>query len=119
MHQLHPGAHPQLAEDVAQAEVDRARAEEELRGDVAVAEPLRHTLGDLHLLGRQLVQSARIAPASALPAGARLPLRAFGPQATPERFEGLERRSQMATGVPAPPRPAQELAERQLRPRAL
>src|SRR3954470_9311841 len=43
-----------LAEDVAQVEVDGAWADEQLRGDVAVGQPLAREGGDLAFLGGQL-----------------------------------------------------------------
>ena len=63
--QLDARGDPELAIDVAQVEVDRARAEEELARDVAVGAPLGDELGDLHLLRGELVERARIAPARA------------------------------------------------------
>jgi hypothetical protein len=46
-------ADPEFLEDVAQVVVDRARADEEPRRDLAVGCALTHKLNDLQLLGRQ------------------------------------------------------------------
>ena len=51
---LRARADAELPEDVAEVGGDRARAEEELRGDLAVAEPLRDEVCDLQLLLGQL-----------------------------------------------------------------
>jgi hypothetical protein len=51
-----------LAEDVAEVEVDRPRAEEQLRRDLAVGQPLGDETGDLDFLRGELVERARVAP---------------------------------------------------------
>src|SRR5262245_52947712 len=51
----------ELREHVAQVRVDRARREEQLRGDLLVGHPLGDEAGDLELLRRELVDGARLA----------------------------------------------------------
>jgi hypothetical protein len=70
--ELHARRHAELAEDVAEVEVDRPGAEEEVRCDLPVAEPLRHEAGDLELLLREVLARARLAPACRLAARAEL-----------------------------------------------
>jgi hypothetical protein len=53
---------PELAEDVAEVEVDRPRAEEQLRRDLAVGPPFGDEAGDLDLLRGELVERVRVAP---------------------------------------------------------
>src|SRR5262249_5711458 len=53
--ELRARADAELAEDIAEVGGDRARAEEELRSNLAVAEPLRDEVCDLQLLLGQLV----------------------------------------------------------------
>src|SRR4029450_7380961 len=53
--ELRARADAELPEDVAKGGGDRGRAEEELRSNLAVAEPLRDEVCDLQLLLGQLV----------------------------------------------------------------
>ncbi len=61
--QLPAGADPELGEHLAQVPLDGAGAEEQPRSDLRVGEPFVGELGDLPLLGGQLV--ARLDPALA------------------------------------------------------
>ena len=95
--QLAAGAHVELAEDAAQVEVDRLRAEEERGADLLVRLALGDVQRDLQLLRRQLVALARLAPAEPLArsrAARRRARSAHGRGA--ERFEG--RRAPHAAG---------------------
>ena len=61
--ELSARADPELGEDVAQVPLDGARAEEQARADLGVREPVAGELGDLALLGGQLVARLGAAPA--------------------------------------------------------
>jgi len=89
--QLGPGREPELAEHVSQMEVDRARTEEQLRGDVPVGTPLGDQVGDLDLLGGQVVERARVAPATPLAARTELGAGALSPQRRSQGLEQIER----------------------------
>ena len=54
--ELRARLHVELAERLAQVVLDRARADEELRGDLAVGVALRREARDLRLLRRELVE---------------------------------------------------------------
>src|SRR5919198_2931498 len=54
--QLRPRPHVELAEDPPQVRLDRLRAQEERRGDLAVRHPLRHKQRDLQLLRGELAR---------------------------------------------------------------
>ena len=95
-------------------EVDRARAEEELRGDLPVREALRDEAGDLELLRGQLVARARVALARRLAARPQLDPRPLRPQRRAERLEAVERRSQVLARVDSAADAAEELAVREL-----
>src|SRR5262245_57713664 len=77
--ELRARADAELAEDVAQMGGDRARAEEELRSDLAIAEPLRDEVCDLQLLLGQLVPGVGDATTRRLAARAQLDACSFRP----------------------------------------
>src|ERR671910_1522303 len=79
--QLRSGADAELGEDVAEVELDRPGAEEQLGGDLPGGQPLGDEPGHLELLGGELPEGGRVAPAGGLAAGAQLlpcPLRPRG-----------------------------------------
>ena len=104
----------QLREDPAQVVVDGALAEEQLRRDVPVGGTACDEAGDLDLLGRQLVDRARIPLAGRLAAGAQLAVRALCPWRRTDALELVQGGSQMLTSLYAPARTAQVLAVEQL-----
>src|SRR5262249_10202004 len=83
----------ELAEDLAQVIVDRARAQVELFRDLPVGHPRRDQTGDLELLRRQLVKCRRVALPCLLARGAQLAFSALLPR----------RRSDLAEEVGCPP----------------
>ena len=54
--ELRARSHSQLAERLAQVVLDRARADEQLRGDLSVGMSLRDEAGDLRFLRRKLAE---------------------------------------------------------------
>src|SRR5262249_16768170 len=110
---------PELPENVAQVRSDRARAEEELRGDLAVAESLRDEVRDLQLLLGQLVPRVRHATTRRLAARAQLDARPFRPQFGPERLESAESGPQMLARHARLSCSAEELTEGQFGPRTV
>src|SRR5215208_6146635 len=71
-HQLCSGAEADLAEDLAQVVVDRARAEVELCGNLAVGHAGGDEPRDLQLLRGELVERRGVAPPGRLAGGAQL-----------------------------------------------
>jgi hypothetical protein len=93
---------------------DRARAEEELRGDLAVAEPLGDEVCDLQFLLGQLVPGVDDAATRRLTARAQLAACPFRPQLGPEGLEAVERRSKMRACHARSSCSAEELTEGEL-----
>src|SRR5262249_15249774 len=79
-HQLGARGQAELAEDLAQVIVDRARAQVELFRDLPVGHPRRDQTGDLELLRRQLVKCRRVALPCLLARGAQLAFSALLPR---------------------------------------
>src|SRR3954467_698041 len=104
----------QLREDPAQGVVAGALAEEQTRRDVRVGGTARDEAGDLDLLGRQLVDGARIPLAGRLAAGAQLAMRALRPRRRTDAPDLVQGGSQMLASLYAPARTAQVLAVEQL-----
>jgi hypothetical protein len=100
-------------------EVDRARAQEQLRGHLSVAETAGDETGDLHFLRGQLISSARVALACRLATRSQLTPRALGPGERTECLEAVERDAQVLARLDPAARAAEELAERELGTRAL
>src|SRR5262245_51581772 len=92
MCELRARADAELAEDVAEVGGDCARAEEELRSDLAVAEPLRDEVCDLQLLLGQLVAGVGEATTRRLAARAQLDACPFRPRFGPECLDSVESR---------------------------
>src|SRR6266487_2671341 len=61
--QLGPGGDAELGEDVVEVIGDSPGAQEQLRADLPVGQPLRGAVGDLALLGGELPHGARVPPA--------------------------------------------------------
>src|SRR6266536_1719039 len=108
--ELRARADAKLPEDVPQVEGDRARAEEELRRDLAVGQPARDELRDLELLSGELASGAGVSFPRRLAARAQLHTRPLRPQRRSKPLEGIERRPQMHTRVDAAPAATEKLA---------
>ncbi len=89
------GADAELPEDIAEVEVDRAWAEEELSGHLPIREALRDETGDLELLLGEVGPRARVPLSRRLAARPQLDPRALRPQRRSERLEGVESRTQV------------------------
>jgi hypothetical protein len=72
-------------------EVNRARAEKQLGGDLAVREALCDEPCYLKLLRSETAKLGRFAAASRFSCGSKLRLRALGPGSRTERVEDLKR----------------------------
>src|SRR4051812_42964424 len=73
--QLRPGRDTELGEDLAEVIVDRSRAQEELRGHLAVGGAPSDDPDDLRLLRGELPGRADVALAGRLPGGAQIAAR--------------------------------------------
>ena len=93
--ELGAGADIKFPEHVAQVEVDRARAGEQLGCHVSVAEALGHEVHDLEFLCGELVRGAWVTPPGGLPTGAQLYPCALRPQPRPQSLEAVESRAQV------------------------
>src|SRR5882724_996638 len=94
--------HAELAERLAQVVLDRARADEELRGDLPVGASLRCKTRDLRLLRGQLVERLDGSPAGALAGRLELDPRALGERLHPEVGEELVGGPELPACVVAP-----------------
>jgi hypothetical protein len=108
----------ELAVDARQVELDRLRAEEERRGDVAVRSALSDLKRDLKLLRGELLGCRGIAPGDRLPARSELAACLLRPGRRAEPVEELNRAAQMLSRVDAVLRASEPLAVEELRPRA-
>jgi hypothetical protein len=86
-------------------------SEEQLRGDVAVAETLRDEARDLQFLRGQVATCAGLAFPGRLTARTEFNPRSLGPQHRPEPLEGVECGCEMRARLDSPSFAAQELAE--------
>ncbi len=100
-------------------EVDRARAEKELRRHLAVAEALRDEARDLQLLRGQVASCAGLALPRPLAACAQFDPRPLGPEGRPKRLGAVECRSQVLVRLDAASGAAQELSKGELAARTL
>src|ERR1700745_2332882 len=109
----------ELREGAVQVRADRAVREEQALADLAIREPLRRELGDLQLLGGELIACLGHTAPAAFARCAQLPPGLLGPRRGPESIERLARGPQDGTGLgdmaPAP----EPLAVPELDPRAL
>src|SRR4051812_49866918 len=78
---------PELREHAVQVRADRAMREVEPLPDLAVGEPVGRELGDLQLLGGELVARLGHAAPAAFPGRAQLPPRVLAPRNAPEGVE--------------------------------
>src|SRR5215218_1298486 len=85
--QLRTRTEAELLEDVAQVRLDRVRAEEELRRDLLVRQPLRDQARDRELLRREVVPRRGDAPARALTGRSKLGFCPFCPRGCAEKDE--------------------------------
>src|SRR5512132_2203701 len=106
---------PELAEDLVQVPLDRARAEEQLGADLRVGEPVAGEPGDLLLLRRERL--ARVERAAAhLPAGrGQLARGADGERLHPDLGEEVLGRPQPLARLAQTALAAQPLAVEQVR----
>jgi hypothetical protein len=102
-----------------EVELDRARAEEELRGSFLVRSASRDNARDLKLLRGQLVDSARVTFARRLATSTKLGAGTLGPGRCPQLFEELERDPEMLTRLLRVTTTAEHLAVDQLGPGSL
>ena len=109
----------ELAVDACQVELDRLRAEEERRGNVAVRPSLGDLKRDLKLLRGQLLGRRGIASGDRLAARSQLAACLLRPGGRAEPVEELNRAAQMLTRLDAALRASEPLAVEELRPRAL
>src|SRR5262249_17402704 len=97
--------------------LDRLRADEQPRRDLAVGRSLGDRAADLQLVRRQLLRGARIAAPRHLPRCRQLAPGALGPGLCAEALERLDREAQLDARAPAAAGAAQALAEAEARPR--
>jgi hypothetical protein len=107
---------PGLLEHLPQVVVDRSRAQEQLRGDLAVGGALADGHGDAELLRGQRGKTACSGLPGGRPRGAQLSVGALRPGDGANPGEGLHRRPQVPPGVGTAPGTAQPLADQQLGP---
>src|SRR3954454_24556419 len=100
----------ELREDVAEMEVDRPGAEEELRPDLAVGQALGYEARNLELLRSQARLRVRSARPRVLAAGPQLRTCTLRPLSGPEREKRLECRTQVLACVDASTVATEELA---------
>src|SRR5262249_46405862 len=108
--ELHPRGDPELREHVPEVEVDRPRAQEELRGDRLVRRAPGDQLRDLELLRGQPVQRARVVALRSEPAAAQLDPRTLCPRGGAELVERPDRTAELAASLSSLPRPPERLA---------
>src|SRR5262245_45881989 len=112
--QLRARRDAQLREHLVQVVVHRARAEEQLGGDLPVGSALAHDPHDLQLLWREAAERGLVPPARGLAAGPQLARGKVGPRPRPEPLEHLERGPQMSPRIGAPALAAQPFPVPQL-----
>ena len=108
--QLGAGGHPKLPEHFPQVVLDRARADEQLGGDVPVRLSPAHQRGDLGLLRRELLRKPGFPPADAFAGGPQLGASPLGEGLEAHRVEHLVRGAQPLPCLPPSPLAAQPLA---------
>src|SRR3954454_5595490 len=99
--QLGSGPHVQLPERLVQVVLDRARADEELGGDLSVRASARRQAGDLLLLWRQIIDGVGGVTASMLACRFQLDSRALSERLDAERVEQAARRPQLLARIEA------------------
>jgi hypothetical protein len=93
--ELGTGGDAELREDLVQVVVDRARAQEQHRGDLAVRGAAADETGDLELLRGEPGERAGVPCPRGLAGGAQLGPGELGPGVGTEAVEGLVRRPQV------------------------
>src|SRR5258708_7469901 len=109
---------PQLREQAVEMGTDCAMREIEALANLAVGEALSGQLGNLHLLGREMVARIRGPGAPRLARGAQLQPRALSPRERADRIEDFDCGAQRRAGVSQAPVAAQPATIPQLQPRA-
>jgi hypothetical protein len=112
--QLGSRCYAQLCEHVAQVEIDRSRAEEQLRGYVTVGQATPDEADDLDLLRGEVVHRGRVSLAGGLARSPQLLSGPIGPWNGTDLLERLESRAQVGPRIDPATRPPQILAESQL-----
>jgi hypothetical protein len=100
----------QLREHVAQVVVDRPRREEELRRHLLVRSPFGDEPRDLDLLGRELVEGARVPLPRGLAGRAELRRGPLGPRGGVHALERINGRAKVDSGIRAAAFAAEMLA---------
>src|SRR6476659_141796 len=118
--ELSPRADPELCEHLAHVPFNRARAEEQPRGDLWIRVAFARKLGDLTLLGGQFVAALCPAFADLLSRGYELSPSALGESVHAETREHVVRRTQLLAGIDAPacaakPFPVEQVCARAFR----
>ena len=108
---------PSLLNTLLQVPLDRAGADEELRGDLGVRPAVGRQPRDLRLLGRQLVAGLDAALADRLAGGHQLAPRALGESLHAHGRVALVRGAQLLARLAPPALPAQPLAVQEVRAR--
>src|SRR4051794_4171919 len=112
--QLPAGTDAELAEHVAQMPLDRPRAEEELRPDLRVRQPIGSKQRDLPLLRGQLVAGLDGPPPHLLAGGLKLPPGSLGQRLHADRGQHLVGRAQLVARIDPAVLPAQPLPVEQM-----
>src|ERR1039458_3088801 len=116
--QFGAGGDAEFAEDLAQVVVDRAGAEIQPRGDVAVGQTLCYEPGDVELLRCELVETGDFALAGGLSGGAQFGLGPLHPWDGAEHAEKAGGGAQVGACLGALPLAAQPLPVEQFGPGA-
>src|SRR6266550_507079 len=114
MSQLRPRLHVELAEDLAQVVLDRARTNEQLSGDLSVRVSVRHEARDLSLPRRQLTKGIDGASASVFAGSFQLDSCALGERFDVAVGEEVMRRPELLSCIDAPALTSQPLAVEQV-----
>src|SRR3954468_1942644 len=117
--QLPAGTNAELGEHVAQMPLDSPRAEEELRPDLRVRQPIGGKQRDLPLLRGQIVASLDGPPTHLLAGGLKLVAGALGERLHADRGQHLVGRAQLFARVDtavlaAQPLPVEQMSAREL-----
>src|SRR4051812_17236556 len=111
--ELAAGAHVELAEDLAQVVLDRARADEELGADLGVGVPVAGHRRDLAFLGREGVARCARSRGHGRAGGEELATAALCERLRPGAGERVVRRFELLASVDAAALAAQPLAVEQ------
>src|SRR5262249_60606810 len=106
----------ELGEDLAQVPFNRTWAQEQLRADLRVREPVPGEAGDLFLLRGQLIAGLGTALAHLLARGDELPAGPLGVRRVAHSVEHDMREAELLAGIDAAVLAAQPLAVDEMRP---